>query len=486
MSDKIKHFYEFSEFRLDTENPSLWRGGELVSISPKALETLILLVEKRGEIVSRDDLMEKVWHDTFVEEGNINYTISLLRKTLENKDLIQTVSRHGYRFTASVREIPQNGKLSTEISKLPSKSIPEKRSVRWILVSVFLVSILFLTSFAFWWRAERSVKTPNKPPTQNAEAMQAYTRGKMILEKKMVENREEKAVDEFQKAISLDPTFALAYAGLAEGFSAAAVRTSFPQSTEYYAKAKTAAEKSLALDENLAEGWLIRGWLKRNADWDWTGAEKDLRRSIQLNPNNAAAHQRLALLLSSTGKHNEALAEVNIANELDPIADYIVGARFPILEARREYDQALKESEQFFRENKGNNSAVRAYATFLYHTGNFAETIKLGEEAMAKDAPKNAFAWLSLLAASYYRTGQFDKSDEALRGLENLAQSDTNALYSLAMNYSERGRTDDAIIALQKCFELHEERIIWLKVEPRFENLRSDSRFLEIVKKMRL
>lgn len=103
MPDKPKHFYEFEEFRLDTGNPSLWRGGKLVSIAPKVLETLILLVEKRGEIVSRDDLMDTVWQDTFVEEGNINYTISLLRKTLGNKEIIQTVARRGYRFTALVR-----------------------------------------------------------------------------------------------------------------------------------------------------------------------------------------------------------------------------------------------------------------------------------------------------------------------------------------------------------------------------------------------
>lgn len=100
MTDRPKHFYEFEEFRLDAANPSLWRGGKLVSIPPKALETLIVLVEKRGEIVSRDDLMDTVWKDTFVEEGNINYTVSLLRKTLGKKEYIQTVTRL-FRLTAS-------------------------------------------------------------------------------------------------------------------------------------------------------------------------------------------------------------------------------------------------------------------------------------------------------------------------------------------------------------------------------------------------
>jgi len=122
MNDKIKHFYEFENFRLDANSPSLWRGDKLVSIPPKALETLVLLVEKNGEIVSRDELLEAVWKDTFVEEGNINYTISLLRKTLENKNLVQTVPRHGYRFVAEVKKTNEIKSVeATAVTAAPSK-----------------------------------------------------------------------------------------------------------------------------------------------------------------------------------------------------------------------------------------------------------------------------------------------------------------------------------------------------------------------------
>jgi DNA-binding winged helix-turn-helix (wHTH) protein len=108
MSDKIKYFYEFDEFRLDAENRSLWRGDELVQIFPKALEILVLLVEKKGGVVSRQELLENVWQNTFVEEANITYTVSQLRKTLGNKNYIQTVPKRGYRFTAPVK-ISGNG-----------------------------------------------------------------------------------------------------------------------------------------------------------------------------------------------------------------------------------------------------------------------------------------------------------------------------------------------------------------------------------------
>jgi Tol biopolymer transport system component/DNA-binding winged helix-turn-helix (wHTH) protein len=107
MTGNSEQFYEFEEFHLNAANPSLWRMGKLVAISPKSLEVLILLVEKKGEIVSRDDLMETVWKDTFVEEANINYTISQLRKTLGSKNFIQTVARRGYRFDAPVRVVSE-------------------------------------------------------------------------------------------------------------------------------------------------------------------------------------------------------------------------------------------------------------------------------------------------------------------------------------------------------------------------------------------
>jgi DNA-binding winged helix-turn-helix (wHTH) protein/Flp pilus assembly protein TadD len=484
MSNKTKHFYGFEKFRLDTENPSLWRTGELVSIPPKALETLILLVEKNGEIVSRDELMETVWKDTFVEEGNINYTISLLRKTLEDKDLIQTIPRRGYRFVADVKKISQNGNGFISVEASPPTA--QKSKFRWVLASIFLASLVFLTSFAAWLRDDKTANASGNSQSNNPEATQAYSRGRMIIATREVENREEKAILEFQRAITFDPTYAAAYAGLAEVYSTIAVKLSAPNSRENFAKAKAAAERALALDENLAEGYLIRGWLKREADWDWKGAEEDLRRAIEINPKLASAHQRLAHLLSQLGRHDEALAEIKVAYELDPISDFVLGSHAPILEARRDYAEGLKETGQFLRENKENNAAARAHATFLYHTGDFAAVIKLGEASLARNSTKNPFAWYSLLAAAYEKTGNFEKSSGELQKLEGLAQTDTRSLYSLAMNYAELGRADEAILALNKCFELHEERLVWIGVEPRFANLQNDLRFKALLQKMNL
>ncbi len=122
MSDKTKYFYEFGDFRLDARAKILYHKDAPVALKPKIVETLIVLVENAGEVVSKNDLMNAVWQDTFVAENNLSVNIYALRKAFaeygeSEKNFIQTVSRRGFRFTASVREILRtngNGKVLTE------------------------------------------------------------------------------------------------------------------------------------------------------------------------------------------------------------------------------------------------------------------------------------------------------------------------------------------------------------------------------------
>jgi DNA-binding winged helix-turn-helix (wHTH) protein/TolB-like protein/Flp pilus assembly protein TadD len=218
MSHEIRHFYEFGEFRLDAATPSLWRDGKLVQIFPKALEILVLLVRQSGAVVSREELLEKVWRDAFVEESNITYTVSLLRKTLDangKKNFIQTVPKRGYRFVADVREVFENRKAETaraETAKVetaadaalppdspavdaaqieqpkiqeqptvqaqseiqappgvqpqPTLQAPPEAQIRWHFLGIILLSLLFATSFAVWWSASDRRGLSSVPVTQ--------------------------------------------------------------------------------------------------------------------------------------------------------------------------------------------------------------------------------------------------------------------------------------------------------------------------------
>ena len=167
MSSKTKQSYEFEGYRLDGAPAGLWRNDELISLPPKVLEMLILLVEKKGEIVTLEELLNTVWPDTHVEEGNIKYTISLLRKSL-GKELIQTIPRRGYRFVAKVSEAAANGKetlasdaasTSGTSADVPIEQIEEvttsKSSPRKVLVVASLLLIVSATVLGIWWKLSK-------------------------------------------------------------------------------------------------------------------------------------------------------------------------------------------------------------------------------------------------------------------------------------------------------------------------------------------
>lgn len=490
--------YEFGEFRLDCVERTLTREGSVVPLAPKVFDTLEILVRRNGSVISKKELMEALWPDAFVEESNLSQNIYTIRKALGNGNgsghLIENVPRRGYRFNGEVREIgePVSTETNADGHEQP-EAIPAQIALQpptrtpWLAIAagVLFVAIAAFGGYFLITRSSGGSSAVIAAQSPKPEAMQSYTRGMAILARRGNDNRPEDAIDEFQKAVTLDPTFARGYAGLAEGFAAAARKAEFPQSTEFYSKAKAAIQQALSLDPNSSEAYMISGLVKRSADWDWSGAESDLRRAIQLNSKNAQAHQRLGQLLSSLSRHDEALSAVTIATELDPIGDYVLGARFPILEAKRDYDTALRESEKFHLENKTNANASRAYATFLYLKGDYTKMIELGERILTTEQPKNSFAWYSLLHASYVKTLENEKAAHYLDLLEGLTAKDSKARYSLAMNYAELGRANEAIQLLDDCFKIREERMAWLNVEPRFENLRSDERFQALLVKMR-
>ena len=647
MSRRIRNIYEFGPFRLDSERLTLWRDGELVPLTPKVAETLLIMIQQNGKLVERKALMNAIWPDTFVEDGNLNFNVSMLRKALGTDDAgeqyIQTIPRHGYRFVADVRavteEVPAlvvekqtHARLVIEERQLPqqldgkTEEPPiqaQGRKIRLVYagaVVAFLVAIALVIWFFIFssrTRTPTTVAAPqirsvailplktfddteksktialgltdllinrlgslnrfvvrplnavggyaesNQDPlkfgealkadavlegslqtsgnrirvnvrlwsvrdgtqrwqgsfdsveaevfhlqdeisfkvtqslvsnllekdreiltkryTENTEAFRSYVRGRAIMDSR-TPNSAEKAIEEFKNAVTIDPTFALGYVGLAHAFTRLAFGASGEEAARFYARAKASAEKALSLDPDLAEAHAALGNVRRIYDWDWAGAEKNFQRAIGLNPNFAKAHLWYALLHSNLGRNDEALIELKRAMEIDPISQDIKAGHVTVLEGRHEFTEALALSRQYA---KFDNLPKRAEATFLFHLGKYSEAIEISEPQLAA---KNAqrFVWLSLLATAYHRTAQVEKRDETLNQLEALAQTDTKALYSLAENYTELGRIDEALVALEKCFSVREERMMWLKVEPRFAELKSNARFQEILRKMNL
>jgi len=190
MSRQIRHLYEFGPFRLDPEKPCLWRDGELVSLTPKAVETLVVLVQQSGKLVEREQLMNAVWPDTFVEDNNLNFNVSVLRKALgkneEGEQYIKTFPRQGYRFSAQVREVTEeipslpslvverhvsaraevDAREASGIAAAPAETQPvtaDERSKRRIVYAAIAVAVLLAAGVAAWLLWPRSQTAAPSP-----------------------------------------------------------------------------------------------------------------------------------------------------------------------------------------------------------------------------------------------------------------------------------------------------------------------------------
>ena len=146
MSQKAKHFYAFGPFQLDASECVLTLDGKSIPLAPKAFEALVILVENAGHLVDKDDLMKRLWPDSFVEEGNVAKHVSLLRAVLgeatNGREYIETVPKRGYRFVEDVTEVA-DAEAGTQSAARPA--------ARWRELAAGVVAVLLIVSGALWF-----------------------------------------------------------------------------------------------------------------------------------------------------------------------------------------------------------------------------------------------------------------------------------------------------------------------------------------------
>jgi serine/threonine-protein kinase len=312
------------------------------------------------------------------------------------------------------------------------------------------------------------------------EAHEAYLKG-LYYRNLRTEDGLKKSIDSLQQAIEKDPGYALAYVGLADSYS---VLTSWGLMAprEAYPRAKAAALKALELDETLAEAHASLGVVSNEYDWDWVGAEKEFKRAIELNPGYAFARHAYAEYLSQMGRHNEAIAEIKRAQELDPLSlaiNAIVGYVF--FHARR-YDEAIAQYRSTLELNAG------FYPAHLF-LGWAYEQQKLYDEAISEYRKAIALEQGSPRVAAYLALGYAaaGKRTEALKIISNLRQLSKQRYvspYGIAQVYTALGDFDQAFAWLEKAYEERPYELLYLKVDPRNDPLRSDPRFQDLLRRM--
>ena len=314
--------------------------------------------------------------------------------------------------------------------------------------------------------------------TDNSDAYQLYLRGRFFWNKRTPDSIR-KAIEYFDQAITKDPGFALAYTGLADSYVVPANRL---EPRVAMPKAKTAARQALAIDDTLAEAHTSLARVLQVYDWNWTDAEKEFKRAIELNPRYAVAHQWYGGYLERTGFVNEAISERKLALELDPLSTITIFELGQNYLSARNYDQAIAQFQRSL-ELDPDFPAAHQFLPLAY--------LKKGmlEEALAKirEAPESAALNRTGVPGYVYAvSGHTSDAKKELEELKRLRKTEYISAVSLAYVCAGLGERDEALSWLEKGFEERAFQMQTLNVDPRLDNLRDDPRFKELVRKVGL
>ncbi len=317
----------------------------------------------------------------------------------------------------------------------------------------------------------------------NAEAYQSYLRGRYFWNKRTADGNKQ-AIEQFQEATKRDPNFALSYAGMADCYISLAFYN-FAAPNETMPKAKESLLKALALDSSIAEAHTSLGNILVNYDWNWAEAEKEFKRGIELQPDYATAHQWYAMhYLMPTGQFEEGIKEAKKAVELEPaslVMNSFLGAT--LLYARHN-DEALQQLRRTMAMDP--NFAVAHWQLGLAYeqNHNFEQAIDECQKAVALsgDSPLIKAA----LGHAYASAGRTREAKEILDDLIGISKNQYASSYEVAAIYVALGDAEHALQFLEKAGEERSFHLVQLNISPRFQSLRSNPRFQDLVKRVGL
>ncbi len=323
-------------------------------------------------------------------------------------------------------------------------------------------------------------KRLTKRPTENAEAYGLYLKGRYQWNKQTLDGMET-GINFFKQAIEQDPRYGLAYAGLADAYALLADYNVLP-AREVMPSAKTAAMKALEIDDTIAEAHASLGWAKLTLDWDWPGTETEFKRSLELNPNYATAHQWYADYLTVMSRPDAAQASMKRAQQLEPASLPINVALASTLYYTHQNDQAIDQCRRAIVMDPqfvaGHVFLGRAYE----QKGSYAEAIaELKQALQLSGGDSNE---LAALGQAYAQSGDRVEAQKILRELNVRSTQTYVQPMWIAVIHAALGDKDEAFQWLRKAVGDRSVWLIYLNVDPIFDSLRSDARFADVVRQV--
>jgi DNA-binding winged helix-turn-helix (wHTH) protein len=444
--------FHFDAFTLDVRERRLLRGGEAVRLSPKAYDVLVALVQQRGHLVTKEELLRRLWPESFVEEGSLNVYVSALRKALgedaRRPAYIETVARSGYRFIAAVTFDP--AEVKPEKSFIPS-----------------------------------AVARP-------VELYELVGRGRShLLSGSFFELPA--AVDAFRSAIEIDPTYAPAHAGLARARCVQAAFRVVPHQ-EAFAEAKASALRALAMDSASADAQVALGTVLFLSEWDWTAAERSLRRALEINPDHTEALLQYGSLQEALGRLDDGLRCKQQALARDPRSPGVLVQIATSYWHQRKYDDTLVWARralevdpkhvlacQFINKvylQIGDINRFAAWSVSMAIEFGFSEERVAVMKQVTADA-QHVYATAGLSGVNRFWVDQITNPQLDFDILLKMA-------FFRAVLYGGAGRLDEAFDCLDQAIALRDPALVHLAVAPEWDSLRSDPRFAERLRSMAL
>jgi DNA-binding winged helix-turn-helix (wHTH) protein/Tfp pilus assembly protein PilF len=441
--------FHFGDFTVDVGERQLLRGTSVIRLSPKAFDVLVVLVGQPHHLVTKDELLARVWPESFVEEGILAVHVSALRKALGDDArppaYIETVARSGYRFVASVtRDAVDDGR-----ARLSAMARP-------------------------------------------VELYQFVGRGRShLLSGSYFELPA--AVEAFRAAIEIDPTYAPAHAGLARAQCAQATLRAVPHQ-EAFAQAKASALRALAMDHASADAQVSLGTVLFLSEWDWTAADRSLRRALDIDSDHTEALLQYGSLQEALGRLDDGLRFKEQALARDPRSALVLVQIAMSYWHQRKYNDTLCWAQRALDVDPKHLLASEFIAGVYWKLGDVdrfaAENLR---RAVVFGIPDDAFAKLKQVTAQmqdvYARVGIGALASFMADQITNERLS-FDALLKMAFRravlYGAAGRLDEAFECLDQAIKHRDPALVHLAVAPQWDALRGDRRFDERLNAMGL
>ncbi|HET9030567.1 MAG TPA: winged helix-turn-helix domain-containing protein [Candidatus Aquilonibacter sp.] len=474
--------YQFGPFHLDVERLLLVHEGDPVALGPKVVETLLALVEHPGEVLSKTQLLDRIWPEGFVEEANLAQNIYVLRKTLRGQweaEAIETVPRRGYRFNAPVTRTERTALAQAPVvPEIPEQQVPtvpvvaaRKPRPAWIAgiisASVAIAASLVLIATAAMHHTTSVALSDN--------GARLYQIGRYYWNLRTREGVE-KSLSYFAQVVDSDPKSAEGYAALAD---ANATMGDYQYGTQkpdiYFARARGYAEKALALDPHSAEAHAALGLIAMDRH-DMTTAMRELRRAIARNPQYGPAREWYGIALVTQGHVTDGFDELKRAADLDPLSVATTAWLGSAAYYDRRYHDAISYAEQTLELSPQRTDVLVTMGEAYEAEGNTSRAIaafkKYGASA-ASDRAESA----ALLSHAYALAHRLPEARAQLAYARAHARDvDPTDLAAAAAAVGERQ------IALGMLRRMHDRAASMAIIEndPRFDELRDDAEFRQL------